>query len=140
MTVSFSRRLAFIFGILVPLGETARRYHQLNQLSIWPSWLDDIFIGALLLYGAWRTGKDMRSGRRFLAAAWGFTCGMAYMSFFGQLESLNEPDPAGVPSAWVAVIKGIGLVLSILALVGVLKGSKEEVVEEKNAQAKTTGL
>jgi hypothetical protein len=126
MTISFSRRLAVVFGILVPLGETARRYHQLDQLSVWPFWLDDIFIGALLLYGAWRTSKDIRSGRRFLAAAWGFTCGMAYLSFFGQLESLNEPDPAQLPSSWIAAIKGIGLALSILALVGSLKQSKEE--------------
>jgi len=126
MTISFSRRLAIIFGLIVPLGETARRFRQLDQLSVWPFWLDDIFIGALLLYGAHRTGRDIRSGRRFLAAAWGFTCGMAYMSFFGQLESLNDPDPAGIPSTWIVVIKGVGLALSILALVASLKRSKED--------------
>jgi hypothetical protein len=139
MTISFSRRLALVFGIFIPLGETARRYHQLDQLSVWPFWLDDILIGALLLYGAWRTGKDMRSGRRFLAAAWGFTCGMAYLSFFGQLGSLNEQDPAPLPSSWIAAIKGVGFALSILALVGSLKQSKEEGNEERVAQTRVTG-
>jgi hypothetical protein len=126
MTIAFSRRLAVILGILTPLAETVRRWRQLGQLSVWPFWLDDYIIGALLLYGAWRTGKDIRNGRRFLAAAWGFTCGMAYSSFFSQLGRLNEPDPAPIPSTWVAAIKGLGLALAILALVGSLKQAKEE--------------
>jgi hypothetical protein len=126
MTIAFSRRLAIILGILTPLAETVRRWRQLGQLSVWPFWLDDYIIGALLLYGAWRTGKDIRNGRRFLAAAWGFTCGMAYSSFFNQLGRLNEPDPAPISSAWVAVIKGVGFALAILALVGSLKSAKAE--------------
>jgi hypothetical protein len=126
MTIAFSRRLAIILGVLTPLAETVRRWRQLGQLSVWPFWLDDFIIGALLLYGAWRTGKDMRSGRPFLTAGWGFTCGMAYSSFFWQLGRLNEPDPAPIPSTWVAVIKGLGLALAILALVGSLKQAKEE--------------
>ena len=70
-----------------------------------------------MLYGAWRVGKDVRTGQRFLAAAWAFMCGMAYLSFFGQLHrlSIGEHDPAPIPSAWVAVIKGVGLVLGVLA-------------------------
>ena len=139
MTIAFSRRLAVILGVLTPLAETIRRWHQLGQISVLPFWLDDYFIGALLLYGAWRTSKDIRSGRRFLAAAWGFTCGMAYSSFFAQLERLNEPDPAPIPSTWVAVIKGVGLALAILALVGSLKRTKEEGNEEQVAPAKAAG-
>ena len=121
MTIEFSRRLAIVLGILTPLAETIRRWHQLNQLKVLPFWLDDYLIGALLLYGAWRTGKDFRNGRRFLAAAWGFTCGMVYPSFFTQLTLLNEPDPSGFPSSLVAVIKGVGFALAITALVVTLK-------------------
>jgi hypothetical protein len=51
---------------------------------------------------------------------------MGYSSFFAQLASLNEPDPATISSAWVAVIKGVGLASAILALVGSLKRQKEE--------------
>jgi hypothetical protein len=125
MTITFSRRLAIILGILTPLAETVRRWRQLGQLSLLPAWLDDYIIGALLLYGAWRIGKDIRSGRPFLVAAWGVTCGMAYSSFFSQLARLNEPDPAPIPSIWVAVIKGVGFALAILALVGSLRRGKE---------------
>ncbi len=34
MTIEFSRRYAIIFGIVVPLAETIRRWHQLNRLSV----------------------------------------------------------------------------------------------------------
>ena len=124
--MNFSRRLAIVFGIVTPLAETLRRWHQLSDLSIWPFWLDDFVLGGLLLYGAWRVGKDVRTGRPFLAAGWGFTCGMAYSSFFAQLNHLHEPDPAPIPSVWVAVIKGVGLVLATVALIVTLRRGTDE--------------
>lgn len=128
MTLSLSRRVAIVFGILTPLAETVRRWHQLGQLEYLPAWLDDYILGALLLYGAYRTGKDARTGRRFLAAAWGVVCGMGYSSFFMQLARLHEDDPAPIPSVWVAVIKGAGLAIAVLALISCLKESPEEKV------------
>jgi hypothetical protein len=70
----------------------------------------------------------VRAGRPILAAAWAFACGLGYYSFFGQLNSmrLGEPDPAPVPSAWVAVIKGIAVTLAVIALVLTLRSSHEE--------------
>src|SRR5262249_62305355 len=98
MTISFSRRLAVIIGILAPLAETVRRWRQLGQLSVWPFWLDDYFMGALLLYGAWRVSKDIRSGRRFVAAGWGFTCGRGYSRFFAWSVCLYAPDTRPIDS------------------------------------------
>lgn len=121
MTIQFSRWLAIVGGILAPLGETARR---------WSTWqdspanlFDDYILGAFLLYGAWRTGKDLRNGQRVLAAAWAFSCGLGYYSFFGQLESmrLGEPDPAAIGSGWILLIKGIAVALAIVALIISLK-------------------
>ncbi|HEY0083552.1 MAG TPA: hypothetical protein VGB61_12230, partial [Pyrinomonadaceae bacterium] len=56
-----------------------------------------------------------------------FTCGIGYYSFFGQLQSLSlhEIDPAPIPSEWMAVIKGVGLALSVLALVVSLRRTPE---------------
>jgi hypothetical protein len=121
MTITFSRRLAIAFGVLVPVAETFRRWDQLGDLSLLPNWLDDYILGAFLFYGVYRTGKDVRSGRPFLAAAWGFTCGMGYLSFFGQLSRLHEPDPSSIPSSWIVTIKGVGLALGIIALAGSLR-------------------
>lgn len=121
MNLTFSRRLALVFGVGLPIVETIRRWHQLGDIRWWPAWLDDYAIGGFLLYGFWRTAKDVDSGRPWLAAAWGFTCGMAYSSFFGQLIRIDEPDPSGVPAAWVVGIKGVGILLALVALAGSLR-------------------
>lgn len=126
MTLTFSRRLALLFGVLLPIVETIRRWPQLGDIRIWPAWLDDFVLGACLLYGAWRTAKDIETGRLWLAAAWGVTCGMAYSSFFGQLVRLDQPDPAPIPAAWVVGIKGVGFLLAILALAGSLRHPPEK--------------
>ena len=78
----FSRRLAYVFGIALPILETVRRWSQLDDLAVWPIWLDDFLIGAGLLLGARLTADHRYSNARYLAAAWGFACGMAYPSFF----------------------------------------------------------
>jgi hypothetical protein len=126
MTIKFARWLAYVGGVLAPLGETVRRW------STWrdnpPALFDDYIIGALLIYGAWRVGRDARGGQRFLVAAWGFACGMGYASFFGQLYSNSHgvTDPAPVSGASVAVVKGVAFALSILALVASLRPLPEQ--------------
>ena len=121
MNLAFSRHLAVAFGVLLPVVETIRRWHQLGDIRMWPAWLDDFILAAALLYGAWRTARNVETGRPWLAAAWGITCGMAYNSFFGQLARLEEPDPSSVPAVWVVGIKGVGFLLAILALAGSLR-------------------
>jgi hypothetical protein len=117
----FSRRLAFIFGIALPIAETVRRWSQLGDFRVWPSWLDDFLLAALLLVGARMTSGLRLHNAKYLAAAWGVACGMAYYSFFSQVLHLDEPEPAPIPTIWVAVIKGIGFALAIVALLGALK-------------------
>ena len=121
MTIEFSRRLAIVAGMLVPLAETVRRWNTWQESP--PNLFDDYIMGAFLLYGAWRTGKNVRSGQCFLAAAWAFACGLGYYSFFGQLKSLRlgEIDPAPISSEWVAIIKGIAVTLAIIALAASLR-------------------
>jgi hypothetical protein len=77
-------------------------------------------------YGAWLAGRDPRRDQCFLAAAWGFFCGVAYGGFFGQLYRLHsgEPDPTPIPSEWVAAIKGVGFALGIAALVATLRADR----------------
>ena len=126
MSILFSRNLAFVLGVITPVAETIRRW------STWrtdpPALFDDYILGGLLLYGAWRVSQDARTGQRFLAAGFAFMCGMAYYSFFGQLHNLKTgvPDPAPISSAWVAVIKGVGLALAVLGLVLSLRRLPDE--------------
>ncbi len=117
MLISISRYFAFVLGILTPMLETIRRWSTWrdNPLSI----LDDYILGAFLLFAVWRVSRDARRGQRFLAAAWGYFCGTAYLSFTGQLyfNRLGIADPAPISSTWVAVIKGAGLAIGITCLV-----------------------
>jgi hypothetical protein len=117
----FSRALAVIFGILIPIAETVRRWGAWRDAPM--SLFDDYILAALVLYGAWLVGRDFRRGQCFLAAAWGVACGVGYGSVLGQLRRLEtgEPDPAPIPSHWVAVIKGAILLLAILALAATLR-------------------
>jgi hypothetical protein len=85
-------------------------------------------MGALLLAGAGLVGRRFFAGQRLLAAAWGFTCGLGYNSFFEQLRRnrLGEIDPAPIPSSAVLAIKGIGVLLAIIALIATLSAKRPE--------------
>ena len=117
-TLTFSRRLAVFVGVITLVAEVARRRQQLLDPAAIPLWIDDVLLGGFLLYGAWRAGADLPAGRPVLAAAWGFMCGMAYYSFFGQLQLL--PDLSGLAPVWVIAVKGVGLALGIIGLVAAL--------------------
>ena len=123
MPLSFSRRLAVLAGVLVPAGETARRWHMWRE---WPPFLfDDYLMGALLLYAAWLVKREPRRGQRYLAAAWGFAVGLGYASFFAHLQSYlkdpSAPDPAPIPHLWVVVIIGAGWLLAVVSLLSTLR-------------------
>ena len=124
--IEFSRGLAWVGGIVLPIMETVRRWHQLGDWRMAPAWIDDWIIGLFLLYGAWVTRENQESGRATLAAAWGLACGMAYMSFFGQLMPGNGVDPSGLSSAVVAAIKGLMFGLAIAALNATLRAVPRE--------------
>jgi hypothetical protein len=118
--MKFSRTLAILFGFLAPMAETIRRWN--NWRDFPPGLFDDYIMGALLLARAWVTVRNFHQGQRLLAAAWGFTCGLGYYSFFEQLRhyQLGEIDPAPIPSSWVLAIKGAGVLLAIAALLATL--------------------
>ena len=119
--MKFSRTLAIVFGFLAPIADTVRRWNSWRDFP--PALFDDYIMGALLLTSAWVAGRNFYPGQRLLAAAWGFTCGLGYYSFFDQLRryQLGEIDPAPISSAWVLGIKGVGLLLAIAALLATLK-------------------
>jgi hypothetical protein len=121
--LALSRTLALIGGIVLPILETARRWEELGDPRMFPAWFDDYLIAAFLLYGWWKTKVSVPAGRPALAAAWGFACGMAYMSFFGTLVNLSQPDPSGFASTTVAVVKAGMFSVAIAALIGALRAT-----------------
>ena len=132
--MNFSRALAIIFGILAPLLDTVRRWGTWREDP--PALFDDYILGALLLAGAWLVGRRFDAGQRLLAAAWGFTCGLGYSSFFDQLRSyrLGEIDLAPIPSSAVLTIKGVGVLLAIVALVATLRARNPDGSSDSGAK------
>jgi hypothetical protein len=113
MPLRISRAAALTVGIVLPIIETWRRWH---MLADWPSWIDDYIAAGLLLY-AWQAGRDELSrSHPYLMAAWGYTVGIAYMSFFGQLKNATGADPSGMPLIVVFGFKGLGLGIAITCL------------------------
>ena len=125
MRLTFSRRLAIVVGFVLPVVETIRRWHELGDLALAPFWLDDYVIGGFLLYGAWKTRTTVAGGRSTLAAAWGFACGMGYSSFFSQLYELSHPDPSGIQTPIVVAIKGVMLVVAMVAMIATVASKPE---------------
>ena len=126
MRIKISMYLAFAGGILTPLLETIRRWHQLSDSRYFISWFDDYLIGGFLFFAALKTYKSIAKGQKYLTAAWGLATGMAFYSFFGQLQSLDQPDPVPVSSSTVAIIKGIMLLACIVCLVFSLEDNLNE--------------
>ncbi len=125
--MKFSRMLAVLFGILAPLGETVRRWQTWREYP--PAFFDDYIMGAFLLAGAWLVGRNFLAGQKLLAAAWGFTCGLGYYSFFEQLRlhRLGAIDPGPLSSAAMIGIKGAGVLLAIAALVATVAARRHNV-------------
>ena len=105
--------LATVLGVSLPLCETVRRW---GTDFFLPMFLDDYLMGGMLLFGAWCTYKNTKE-LSFLLVAWAFTCGMLYLSFFGNLDRyLNQSQSAGISSAfWVSLIL-LAFVSAILGL------------------------
>jgi hypothetical protein len=130
----FSRAVAVVLGILVPLGETVRRWSTWRDSPL--TLIEDYVLGALVIYGAWLVGRNFRRGQGFLAAAWGVVCGVGYCSVVGQLERIQsgEPDPAPIPSTWVLVIKVALFVLAIAALAATLQATQPVASLDRESQ------
>lgn len=109
--------LAIAFGVFLAIAEIVRNW---GNWQPWPFWLVDFIAAGALLWGGRRTLKQGSS--RLLSAAWGFTAGIFWMSFFSHAETLNngaEKIYAGgaVNESLLTLIIGAMLLLAIAGLV-----------------------
>jgi hypothetical protein len=121
MTFDVSRRSATVLGIGLPLLQAFRTVCYgggVSTVLAWPIAIDAYVTGAFLLLGARAASRELPYGRFLLAAAWGFTGGIMYRTFF---EQLADPDRRAGPQMLVLVVKGILLVLAFLGFVGAVR-------------------
>jgi hypothetical protein len=120
LALRLSRWYALLVGVALPAGETFRRWGAIDDL---PAFLDDYAIGVFLLAGLWASRKADPRGLRLLCAAWGFTCGLGYASFFGHLRVIDQPDVGPLPQVWLTTIIGSGWVLAIAAMITTIRAA-----------------
>lgn len=77
--------LALGFGLFLAIAEIVRNW---GDWQAWPFWSVDFIAAGCLIWGALRTLSQGSS--RLLSAAWGFTVGIFWMSFFSHTEALSQ--------------------------------------------------
>jgi hypothetical protein len=120
--IDTNRRAAVVFGIVLPLLQACRTAcfgHIPETWAVLPIELDAYVTGALLLAGAWASGRSA-SGRALLAAGWGFACGILYRTTF---EQLADPGRHAGAQAMVLVFKGALFAGAILGFVGAVRSA-----------------
>lgn len=105
--------LALGFGLFLAIAEIVRNW---GDWQYWPFWIVDFIAAGALIWGALRSLHQGSS--RLLSAAWGFTVGIFWMSFFSHTQALNE----GVEDTYAsgAVNEGtLTLIIGAMLLVGI---------------------
>jgi hypothetical protein len=92
----FSRILAVVLGVLVPIAETVRRWSTWQEAPL--ALFDDYILAALVLYGAWLVGRDFHRGQCFLAAAGASAAAWATAVSSGSWSASDSASPIRLPS------------------------------------------
>jgi hypothetical protein len=130
MDVTFSRRLAIIGGVLLPVLETARRWPEWpGPPRDWIPWIDDYVLGIVLLGAAWLSvhrGVGLQAHPRvhrhsWLTAGWGFVSGCGFGSTLAQLHGilhpeLSHPEPSRLAHGWIVLAKAFLVAIGLLGL------------------------
>jgi hypothetical protein len=125
MNIGFSRTLAIIFGVGLPMLGIVRHWTSANGDP--SGFFVDLLNGAFLLFGAWKVGEKERSGQRFLAAAWGLTIGLYYSSLAEQIDKLKivELVEAPISPEWVLAATSLGLLIAVIGLISSLRSTRK---------------
>lgn len=115
----FSEKLAWVAGVVLPVGETLRRWGTWWDAPM--AYVDDLLVGLFFLLAAWASRRAQASGGRWLAASFGFGCGMGYSSLASAVENINRLDPSGASGTTAAAVKACMLALGVVGLVGAVR-------------------
>ena len=125
MNVRFSRALAIVFGILLPVLGIVRNWTTPSGDAA--GFFIDLAAGGLLLFGVWRTAENEHSGQRFLAAGWGMAFALYYTSTMRLIDGLSNSTPAEtpIPPEWSVAGSMVGMLVSGAGLLSSLRSIKK---------------
>lgn len=112
-----SAYLALAFGLFLAIAEIVRNW---GNWQPWPFWIVDFIAAGALIWGGVRALSLGSS--RLLSAAWGFTVGIFWMSFFSHVEELgaevqNTYASGSVSEGSLTLIIGVMLVVAVAGLI-----------------------
>jgi hypothetical protein len=110
---AISSWLAVVFGLSMAVLEIGRNW---GHWQWWPFWLVDYVAASLLVSGGLLALK--RGATQVLCSAWGFTCAMFWMSFFGHLrEAMNSLSPPAAHERSLTIAIGVMFVITVVGMV-----------------------
>jgi peptidoglycan/LPS O-acetylase OafA/YrhL len=133
---SFSERLAWVAAFLIPAAETARRWGTWWDFP--PAYLDDVLIGVFFVVGALASRYWQEAGPRWLAASYGFACGIGFLSLATNIVYIDRPDPTGASGLTAVAVKAGMMALGVVGLAGALRGRPAIPIRNQSGLA-TTG-
>lgn len=108
------RIIAVIQALSLIIGETYRSWGAGRH---WLFVVDDYWISALLLLGAWAMKTDSIRNRALFAAGWGAHAGMLYGSFFGKLIEPSSSNPGNFGIGLLTALIGLAFTTSVLGMI-----------------------
>jgi hypothetical protein len=126
MNVGISVAVAFVFGALIFVLAIVRNWATKDPDP--GMFFGDLVAGAFLMFGALKSKSNVHSGRRYLAAGWGFACGLYYLSLASFLNPHTSIGPQQPQDGleWTMVGTIFGLVISIAGLLMNLRSTQSK--------------
>ena len=121
MKPAVGARLALPFAMFLGVAEIVRNW---GDWGFWPFWVVDYIAVALLVWGWWSARRRQLGAYAALSGAWGFTCAMFYMSFFGHLSQLDSPDHGPIEHRELTVIIGILFAITLVGFASALTAAR----------------
>lgn len=118
MAMTIFRIVAVLQGLGLAIGELYRSWGVDRPLMFW---VDDQILGALLISAAILMARDTFHRRAYFTAAWGFSAGMLYSSFFAKVYEPQEANAGNFDLdvltfliGWTFFVACVGMAASIL--------------------------
>ncbi|MDO9336981.1 MAG: hypothetical protein Q7T61_11320 [Caulobacter sp.] len=111
------RILAAIQALSLILGETYRSWGAGRHIVFV---VDDYWMGALLLLGAWMMRRDSFRNRALFAAGWGVCAGMLYGSFFGKLVEPSSSNPGNFDMGLLTGLLGLAFFVALAGMIATI--------------------
>lgn len=114
--------LAIAFGLFLAVGEFVRNH---PNWQWWPFWVVDYIAVVLLLIGGVSVVRTGVAASRWLTGAWGFTCAMFWMSFFGHVGDAMQAGAFDSPrEQQLTLIIGVMFALTVVGFAASLAGGR----------------